>query len=85
MAMGGKTGTAQVRRITQRGLNQNTLPWKYRHHGLFVGYAPVYNPRFAVSVVVEHGGGSGAAAPVARDVLKKVQELAAAQPYRFKG
>ncbi|MBW0145278.1 penicillin-binding protein 2 [Sphingomicrobium sp. B8] len=66
--MGGKTGTAQVRRLSS-GDGRN-VPWKYRDHGLFVGFAPVDNPRFAVSVVIEHGmGGSRAAAPVARDVL----------------
>lgn len=67
--MGGKTGTAQVRRITggQRG---QSGAWKYRDHGLFVCFAPTANPRFAASVVIDHGmGGSRAAAPVARDVL----------------
>jgi penicillin-binding protein 2 len=67
--MGGKTGTAQVRRITggQRG---QSGAWKYRDHGLFVCFAPVANPRFAASVVIEHGmGGARAAAPVAKDVL----------------
>lgn len=84
--MGGKTGTSQVRRITQRGIDQKTIPWKHRHHALFVGYAPVHNPRFVCSVVVEHGGGgSSAAAPVARDVLQKVQELDAAYPRRYRG
>jgi penicillin-binding protein 2 len=67
--MGGKTGTAQVRRITagQRG---QSGAWKYRDHGLFVCFAPTANPRFACSVVIEHGmGGARAAAPVAKDVL----------------
>lgn len=67
--MGGKTGTAQVRRIAggQRG---QSGAWKYRDHGLFVCFAPTDNPRYAASVVIEHGmGGSRAAAPVARDVL----------------
>jgi len=65
----GKTGTAQVRRITdgQRGQSGD---WKYRDHGLFVFFAPVHAPRYAGSVVIDHGmGGSRAAAPVARDVL----------------
>lgn len=76
MEFGGKTGTAQVRRITVRGQNQNLIPWKFRHHGLFVGYAPVDKPRFACGVIIEHGGGgASAAAPVARDVMRKVQEL----------
>jgi penicillin-binding protein 2 len=67
--MGGKTGTAQVRRITgsQRGQSGT---WKYRDHGLFVCFAPVAAPRYAASVVIEHGmGGARAAAPVAKDVL----------------
>jgi penicillin-binding protein 2 len=67
--MGGKTGTAQVRRITgsQRGQSGD---WKYRDHGLFVCFAPTANPRYAASVVIEHGmGGARAAAPVAKDVL----------------
>lgn len=86
MQMGGKTGTAQVRRILQRGYDQNKLPWNHRHHGLFVGFAPVHSPQFAISVVIDHGGGgSSAAAPVARDILQKVQELAAANPQRYMG
>ena len=67
--MGGKTGTAQVRRITdgQRGQGGD---WKYRDHGLFVFFAPTSNPRYAGAVVIDHGmGGSRAAAPVAKDVL----------------
>ncbi|MEA1071047.1 penicillin-binding protein 2 [Sphingomonas sp. LY160] len=67
--MGGKTGTAQVRKIagSQRGQSGE---WKYRDHGLFVCFAPTSNPRYAASVVIEHGmGGSRAAAPVAKDVL----------------
>lgn len=67
--MGGKTGTAQVRKITggQRGQSGE---WRYRDHGLFVCFAPTANPRYAASVVIEHGlGGARAAAPVAKDVL----------------
>lgn len=79
MAMAGKTGTAQVRRITMEerseGVLNSDLPWKLRHHALFVGYAPVGNPRYACAVVVDHGGsGSAAAAPIARDLLTKVQQ-----------
>ena len=79
--MAGKTGTAQVRRITQaertEGLEKlKKRPWKERDHALFVSYAPIENPRYALSVVVEHGGGGSAvAAPIARDVMKKVLEL----------
>ncbi len=78
-AMAGKTGTSQVRRITmgerQRGMLKNSQrPWRDRDHALFVGFAPVDAPRFAVAVVIEHGGGgSKAAAPVARDLLREVQ------------
>jgi len=67
--MCGKTGTAQVRKIvgSQRGQSGD---WKYRDHGLFVFFAPYDQPRYAGSVVIEHGlGGARAAAPVAKDVL----------------
>ncbi|MDJ0860471.1 MAG: penicillin-binding protein 2 [Dinoroseobacter sp.] len=73
--LAGKTGTSQVRNITAeeraRGVFRNEdLPWNRRDHALFVGYAPYDRPRYAISVVVEHGGGgSKAAAPIARDVL----------------
>ena len=72
--MAGKTGTSQVRNITAaeraRGVTRNEdLPWNRRDHALFVNFAPYDDPRIAVSVVVEHGGGgSTAAAPIARDV-----------------
>ncbi|CAN5384233.1 penicillin-binding protein 2 [soil metagenome] len=61
VAMAGKTGTAQVRRITmaERGsgvLKNAALPFKLRDHALFVGFAPADNPRYAISVVLEHGG-----------------------------
>jgi penicillin-binding protein 2 len=74
-AMGGKTGTAQVRRITEEerrvGLRKlEQVPWRERDHALFVAYAPVDDPKYAVAVVVEHGGGgSTVAAPIARDIL----------------
>ena len=77
--MAGKTGTSQVRRITPEeraaGVTKNEdLPWERRDHALFVGYAPVENPRYAVSVIVEHGGGgSRAAAPIARDIMLQAQ------------
>lgn len=68
--MGGKTGTAQVRRISGGARGGLNVPWKYRDHGLFICFAPVDNPRYAAAVVIEHGmSGSGAAAPVARDLL----------------
>jgi penicillin-binding protein 2 len=71
----GKTGTSQVRNITAEeraaGVTSNAdLPWERRDHALFVSYAPVETPRIACSVVVEHGGGgSKAAAPIARDIM----------------
>ncbi|MCH4892453.1 penicillin-binding protein 2 [Sphingomonas sp. SFZ2018-12] len=68
--MGGKTGTAQVRRLSAGARGGLNVPWKYRDHGLFICFAPVDNPIYAAAVVIEHGvGGSRAAAPVARDVL----------------
>lgn len=74
MRMAGKTGTSQVRNITAKeraaGVRSNAdLPWDRRDHALFVNFAPVENPKVAVAVVIEHGGGgSTAAAPVARDI-----------------
>ena len=73
--MAGKTGTSQVRRVSAAeraaGITKNEdLPWRRRDHGLFVGFAPVHKPRYACAVVIEHGGGgSKAAAPVAREML----------------
>lgn len=78
-AISGKTGTSQVRNITaaerETGVTANEdLPWDRRDHALFVGFAPVETPRYAVSVVVEHGGGGAAvAAPIARDILLRAQ------------
>ncbi|MFK7841763.1 MAG: penicillin-binding protein 2 [Sphingorhabdus sp.] len=66
--MAGKTGTAQVVNL-DFGRGGKDVAWKYRDHGLFVCFAPLDNPRYAASVVIEHGGGSGSAYPVARDVL----------------
>ena len=73
--MAGKTGTSQVRNITAAeraaGVIRNRdLPWERRDHALFVSFAPFDNPKYAVAVVVEHGGGGSiAAAPIARDVM----------------
>jgi penicillin-binding protein 2 len=75
MVMAGKTGTSQVRNISTSeragGVVANAdLPWKRRDHALFVAFAPFESPKYAVSVVVEHGGGGSAvAAPIARDML----------------
>ena len=85
--MAGKTGTSQVRTITKaeraRGVIKNeNLPWEKRDHALFIGYAPVAAPRYAVAVIVEHGGGgSKVAAPIARDVLFAAQRQARERTY----
>ena len=65
--MAGKTGTAQV--VSLSVASGKSGPWKYRDHGLFICFAPFDNPRYACAVVIEHGGGSGAAYPIARDVM----------------
>lgn len=76
----GKTGTVQVRRITEaerkQGITKNEdRVWKYRDHANFVGVAPFNDPRWVVSVYIEHAGsGSADAAPVARDVMLKIKE-----------
>jgi penicillin-binding protein 2 len=86
MEMAGKTGTVQVKRITkadrESGAYKNKdIPWKDRDHALFVGFAPLHAPRYAVAVVVEHGGGgSKVAAPIARDVLLEAQRRDSARP-----
>jgi penicillin-binding protein 2 len=77
--MAGKTGSAQVRRITMAeratGVRKNeALPWKQRDHALFVAFAPVHEPRYACAVVIEHGGGGGQyAGPIARDIMIETQ------------
>ena len=65
--MAGKTGTAQVVGLNV-GNGKGGL-WKHRDHGHFICFAPFDKPRYAAAVVVEHGGGSGAAYPIARDVM----------------
>ena len=75
----GKTGTSQIRRITaeerELKLKQNELPYERRDHALFTAFAPYKNPRYAFTVVIEHGGtGSSGAAPIAKKVIKKVLE-----------
>ena len=74
----GKTGTAQVRNISagERAggvISNDNLPWAMRDHALFVCFGPYDNPRYACSVVVDHGGGgSKVAGPVARDIMHEV-------------
>ncbi len=79
--MAGKTGTVQVKRISlaerKAGITKNAdRRWRDRDHALFVAFAPYDAPRYAVSVVVEHGGsGSAVAAPIARDVIAEIHRL----------
>ena len=75
----GKTGTSQTRTISPEErkleLKYTDLPYKKRDHALFVAFAPYKNPRYGISVVIEHGGtGSSIAAPIAKKVIKKVLE-----------
>src|SRR5215472_11431225 len=83
MAMGGKSGTSQVRHINdyergRGGRHARQIAWKERDHALFVAFAPVGAPRYVCATVVEHGGvsgggGSAVAAPICRDVLLEAQ------------
>jgi penicillin-binding protein 2 len=83
--MAGKTGTSQV-----IGMNSKKLfakcedhPYQERHHGIFAAFAPAYNPRIAVAVVVEHGcHGSTAAAPVARDIITRYMKKYLPEEYQ---
>jgi len=73
----GKTGTAQVKRISKRerelDLNIDQIPYNDRDHALYVAYGPYINPRYALSIIVEHGGsGSSAAAPMAKELFKLI-------------
>jgi len=75
----GKTGTSQTRTISPEErklkLKYTDLPYKKRDHALFIAFAPYKNPRYGISVVIEHGGtGSSSAAPIAKKVIKKVLE-----------
>ena len=69
--MAGKTGTAQVRNYDKGGSRGKGGTWHLRDHGLFVAFAPIDAPRYAIAVVVQHGmGGSTAAAPRAREIMR---------------
>ena len=73
----GKTGTSQTRTITEEErelkLKQKDLPYERRDHALFTAFAPYKNPRYALSVLIEHGGtGASIAAPIAKKIIKKV-------------
>jgi penicillin-binding protein 2 len=73
----GKTGTSQVKKITERDreldLKISEIPYEERDHALYVAFGPYKNPRYAVSVIVEHGGsGSSMAAPMAKKLFKLI-------------
>ena len=73
----GKTGTAQVKRITEEerelDLELDQIPYNERDHALFIAFGPYRDPRYAVSVLVEHGGsGSKVAAPIAKKLFKLI-------------
>ena len=77
MKMGGKTGTSQVRSISKKEresgvLTNEQLKWSMRNHGLFVGYAPLENPKYAVCVVTEHSGSSTPAARTAAAIMREL-------------
>ena len=73
----GKTGTSQVKRISKRDreldLKTFEIPYNERDHALYVAFGPYKNPRYALSIVIEHGGsGSSAAAPIAKELFKLI-------------
>ncbi len=73
----GKTGTAQVKKITAKDreldLDTSEIPYEERDHALYIAFGPYKNPRYAVSILVEHGGsGSSVAAPLAKKLFKKI-------------
>ncbi len=84
MEMGGKSGTSQVRHISEaereHGLRKlQDVPWAERDHALFISFAPISSPRYVCAIVVEHGGesgggGSAVAAPICRDLLIEAQK-----------
>ena len=78
--MAGKTGTVQVRRITKAereagGKLAEDTPWVQRDHSLFVGFAPVQEPRYASALIVEHGGSGTFAASLTRDIMTEVLRI----------
>ena len=73
----GKTGTSQVKKITKEArelrLKTEDIPYNDRDHALYIAYGPVKNPRYAISIIIEHGGsGSATAAPIAKKLFKKI-------------
>jgi penicillin-binding protein 2 len=78
-SFGGKTGSTQVSRITKEDRKQgnvNNRPYHLKEHALFCGFAPILEPKFAICLVVEHGGSGGkVAAPLAKEILITAQKL----------
>lgn len=73
MVVAGKTGTSQVRRVSEEDEDEANVPWHLRDHALFVAYTPAEAPRYAIAAVVEHGGGGGtAAAPLVKDIIEAI-------------
>ena len=76
----GKTGTSQVKKITvaereEKDFRKKEIEWKNKDHALFVGYMPSKKPRYAISVVIEHGGsGASIAAPIAKKVFDYIHK-----------
>ena len=73
----GKTGTSQVRRITKAAreldLTTSEIPYNERDHALYIAFGPYKSPRYALSIVIEHGGsGSSTAAPIAKKLFKLI-------------
>ena len=73
----GKTGTSQVKRITEKerelDLKTSEIPYNQRDHALYIAFGPYKKPRYALSIVIEHGGsGSSAAAPLAKKLFKLI-------------
>ena len=79
--MSGKTGTSQVKKITikereKEDFRKKEKKWKNRDHAIFVGYMPSKQPKYAVSVIVEHGGsGASVAAPIAKNIFDYLHKL----------
>ena len=87
--MSGKTGTAQVRNIAASEritgvIDNEDLPRRLRDHGLFIGFAPYDNPKYAVAVVTEHSGGSSAAYPIAREIMREAFERSSGKEPNYK-
>ncbi|WP_269716903.1 penicillin-binding protein 2 [Caulobacter sp. NIBR2454] len=70
--MAGKTGTAQVRSYGSGSRKMTGVPWRFKDHNLYIAFAPYDDPRYALSVIIQHGGlgGATAGAPRAREVMR---------------